>query len=59
MDHFLCEMQIEDFLNEEEIEAVVDLAIEAANEGQKPVIKMGFSEPEINGQLKFDFLENF
>ena len=59
MDHFLCEMQIEDFLNEEEIEAVVDLAIEAANEGQKPVIKMGFSESEINGQLKFDFLENF
>lgn len=59
MDDFICELQIDELLNDEEIEATVDMALEAASEGQTPYIKLGFSDNEINGQLKFDFFKNF
>jgi len=59
MDDFICELQIEELLNKDEIEAVADLALEAASEGQTPHIKMGFPSNEINGQLKFDFFKDF
>lgn len=59
MDDFICELQIDDLLNEDEFKAAVDLALEAASEGQTPYIKLGFSDNEINGQLKFDFFKNF
>ena len=49
MDDFLCELQIEDVTNEEEIEAIADWALEAASDGLTPNIKMGFSQKEING----------
>lgn len=53
MDNFICELQIDELLNEDEIEAAVNFAVEAALEGQTPYIKMGFSDNEIDGQLKF------
>jgi len=53
MDNFMCELQVDELLNEDEIEAAVDFALEAASEGQTPYIKIGFSDNEINGQLKF------
>ena len=59
MDHFICELQIDDLLNEEEIESVVDMAFEAASDGQSPWIKMGFPEEEVNGQIKFDIFKDF
>jgi hypothetical protein len=59
MDDFICEMQIEEIINEEEIEAAAQLALEAALDGQTPVIKMGFSDNEINGQLKFSIFKDF
>ena len=59
MDDFICTFQIEDFLNDEEIEAVVDAAVEAASDGQKPYINLGMSTNEANGQLKFDIFKDF
>ena len=59
MDDFICEFQIDDLLNEDEIEAAVDFALEAATDGQTPHINIGFSDNEISGQLKFDFFKNF
>lgn len=59
MDDFICELQIDELLNDDEIDAAVDLALEAASEGQTPYINIGFSDNEINGQLKFDFFKNF
>ena len=59
MDHFICELQIDDLLNEEEIESVVDLALEAVSDGQSPHINMGYSIDEVNGQIKFDIFKDF
>lgn len=59
MDDFICELQIDDFLNDEEIESVVELAFEAASDGQSPCIKMGFPKEEVNGQIKFDIFRDF
>lgn len=59
MDHFICELQIEDLLNEEEVEAIADMAFEAALDGQSPIIKMGYSNGELNGQIKFDIFKDF
>lgn len=59
MDDFICELQIDELLNEDEIEAAVDLAFEAASDEQTPHINIGFFDNEINGQLKFDFFKNF
>lgn len=59
MDDFICELQIEELLNEDEIEAVAELALEAVSDGQTPHINLGFPSNEINGQLKFDFFKDF
>ena len=59
MDDFICELQIDELLNGEEIERVADMAFEAASDGQTSHIAMGFSNNEINGQLKFDIFKNF
>lgn len=59
MDDFICELQIDELLNDEEIERVADMAFEAASDGQTPHINLGFPSNEINGQLKFDFFKNF